>query len=225
MNRTPEPRRAGDAATRMDAIYRPQRMIYDATRKFFLPGRDRLIAGLALPRGGTVLELGCGTARNLVKAAKAWPKAKLFGIDVSSEMLKTASANVNRSKLAERISLAQGDATRFDPQSLFGVGRFDRVVISYALSMIPDWEIAVEAGIGVLANGGSLHVVDFGGQSRMPRGYGRLLSAFLSKFDVAPRKDLEAVLRHAALRHHARIEFEELYRDYTRLAVIRLAAV
>jgi S-adenosylmethionine-diacylgycerolhomoserine-N-methlytransferase len=209
----------------MDAIYRPQRLIYDATRKLFLPGRDLLIAGLGLARGGSVLELGCGTARNLLKAARVWPKAELYGIDVSGEMLKTAGKNVEKERLGARIRLAQGDATRFDPQSLFGIERFDRVFISYALSMIPDWENAVEAGIGVLANGGSLHVVDFGGQAGMPRGYGRLLSAFLSKFDVAPRKDLEAVLRHAAFRHHASVEIAELYRDYARLAVVRLAAV
>jgi S-adenosylmethionine-diacylgycerolhomoserine-N-methlytransferase len=225
MKEEPEIRRNDDAATRMDAIYRPQRLIYDATRKFFLPGRDRLIAGLGLARSGSVLELGCGTARNLVKAAQAWPKAELYGIDVSSEMLKTAGKSVEKAKLGGRIRLAQGDATRFDPQSLFGTGRFDRVFISYALSMIPDWEIAIEAGIGVLANGGSLHIVDFGGQDEMPRGFGRLLRTFLSRFDVTPRKDLEAVLRHAALRHHAGIEIAELYRDYARLAVLKLAAV
>jgi S-adenosylmethionine-diacylgycerolhomoserine-N-methlytransferase len=225
MDRNPETGHTSDAAARMDAIYRPQRLIYDATRKFFLPGRDRLIAGLGLARGGSVLELGCGTARNLVKAAKAWPRAAFYGIDVSNEMLKTAGKSVEKAELDGRIRLAQGDARRFDPETLFGVDRFDRVFISYALSMIPDWEIAIEAGIGVLAKGGSLHIVDFGGQNGMPSSYGRLLRAFLSRFDVSPRKDLEAVLRHAALRHHARIEIEELYRDYARLAVIRLAAV
>ena len=50
-----------DAATRMDRMYRPQRYIYDLTRKPYLLGRDRLIAGLAAPDGGTILEIGCGT--------------------------------------------------------------------------------------------------------------------------------------------------------------------
>src|SRR5436190_741980 len=49
----------------MDRVYRRQRHIYDLSRKFFLLGRDRLIGALKPPPGGQVLEIGCGTARNL----------------------------------------------------------------------------------------------------------------------------------------------------------------
>ena len=48
------------AAQHMDAIYRYQRYVYDATRKFYLLGRDRLITELAPPAGGSVLEIACG---------------------------------------------------------------------------------------------------------------------------------------------------------------------
>jgi S-adenosylmethionine-diacylgycerolhomoserine-N-methlytransferase len=222
MERGPTGLQTGATAARMDAIYRPQRRIYDATRRFFLPGRDALIAGLALPHGGKVLELGCGTARNLVRAAAAWPKARFFGIDVSGEMLKSARKKIDHAGLGETVMIAQGDATRFDPQLLFGEDRFDRVFISYALSMIPDWEIAIEAGIGVLSNRGSLHIVDFGSQEKLPGTFRNILRGWLARFHVEPRDGLEAVLRHAALRHHASLEFGEPYRGYSRLAVLRL---
>ncbi|TIM21480.1 MAG: SAM-dependent methyltransferase, partial [Mesorhizobium sp.] len=52
----------------MDGVYRWQRHIYDLTRKYYLLGRDRLIDGLDVPVGGTVLELGCGTGRNIILA-------------------------------------------------------------------------------------------------------------------------------------------------------------
>ena len=65
----------------MDAIYAWQRHIYDATRKYFLFGRDQLIATLDVPDGGTVLEVGCGTGRNLIQAARRYPTARLFGLD------------------------------------------------------------------------------------------------------------------------------------------------
>jgi S-adenosylmethionine-diacylgycerolhomoserine-N-methlytransferase len=39
---------ASDAARRMDAMYRYQRHIYDLTRKFYLLGRDRLLASLPI---------------------------------------------------------------------------------------------------------------------------------------------------------------------------------
>ena len=41
----------GDTAQRMDRMYRYQRHIYDATRKFYLLGRDGLIERMSLLPG------------------------------------------------------------------------------------------------------------------------------------------------------------------------------
>ena len=79
----------GDAAL-MDRIYRRQRHVYDFTRKYYLLGRDELVDRLEPPVDGRVLEIGCGTARNLIAAAGRWPQAQLYGIDISGEMLNTA---------------------------------------------------------------------------------------------------------------------------------------
>ncbi|MCW5734142.1 MAG: class I SAM-dependent methyltransferase [Enhydrobacter sp.] len=125
-------------ATTMDRLYRFQRHIYDPTRKYYLLGRDRLIEGLAPPPGGAVLEIGCGTARNLLWAARLYPEAVCYGIDVSREMLVTASRRVERSGLARRVELAWADATTFDPGATFGRSDFSRIFFSYSLSMIPD---------------------------------------------------------------------------------------
>ena len=57
-----------DAAALMDRMYRRQRHIYDLSRKFYLLGRDEAIARLRPAPGDKVLEIGCGTGRNLVKA-------------------------------------------------------------------------------------------------------------------------------------------------------------
>ncbi len=93
-----------------------------------------------------MLEIGCGTGRNLIKAARAYPEARFYGLDVSREMLDTAEAAIRRAGLAERIAVAQGDATAFDPDALFGRAAFERVMISYALSMIPPWREALAPG-------------------------------------------------------------------------------
>src|SRR5258706_436482 len=119
----------------MDRIYRRQRHVYDATRKFYLLGRDRLIHRLNPPAGGRVLEIGCGTARNLIVAARTYPDVHFFGIDISSEMLGTARRLVAREGLASDIRLARADATTFDPALLFGVPGFSRIFVSYSLSM------------------------------------------------------------------------------------------
>jgi S-adenosylmethionine-diacylgycerolhomoserine-N-methlytransferase len=75
----------------MDSVYRWQRHIYDATRKYFLFGRDRLIRGLRIPYGGAILEIGCGTGRNLSLVRALWPKTQIHGLDISPLMLETAA--------------------------------------------------------------------------------------------------------------------------------------
>ena len=94
-----------DAAALMDRMYRRQRHIYDLSRKFYLLGRDEGIARLRPASGDKMLEIGCGTGRNLVKLAQAYPEARLFGVDVSREMLATAAEfdRAGRARLAHRL--------------------------------------------------------------------------------------------------------------------------
>ena len=77
---------------RMDRRYRYQRHVFDLTRKFLLFGRDRAIAALRLGEARSVLEIGCGTGRNLKRMAEAHPALQLAGVDISGEMLKSARA-------------------------------------------------------------------------------------------------------------------------------------
>ncbi|MFA5988242.1 MAG: class I SAM-dependent methyltransferase [Sphingomonas sp.] len=198
----------------MDAIYQTQRHFYDLTRKYYLLGRDRLIRDLAPPAGGTVLEIGCGTGRNLITAAKAWPDARYFGIDISAAMLETARASVAKAGLSGKITLAQGDATAFDAEALFSTARFDRIFQSYTLSMIPDWQGALREGADKLAPGGRLDVVDFGQQEGLPRAFRAGLFAWLAKFDVSPRRELEEALHNIAAPRALTVQFAPLYKGY-----------
>ena len=140
----------------MDGIYRTQRHFYDLTRKYYLLGRDGLIADLAPPPVGSVLEIGCGTGRNLVAVGRAWPGVQLFGVDISEAMLETAREAIRKDGLASRAVVARGDACDFDADALFGRATFDRVFISYALSMIPDWKRALMHAAACVAPGGRL---------------------------------------------------------------------
>lgn len=207
-------------AEAMDAIYRTQRHIYDLTRKYYLLGRDRLIADLAPPPGGTVLELGCGTARNLIVAARRYPNARFFGFDISEAMLEAARESVRKAGLEGRIFLTKGDATAFSAQHLFGLSGFDRVFCSYTLSMIPGWEKAVAAAAGSLAPGGRMHIVDFGAQDELPRWFAKGLHAWLERFQVSPRRELGLVAQHVAEACGLRVDHRPLYRGYAQYAVI-----
>jgi S-adenosylmethionine-diacylgycerolhomoserine-N-methlytransferase len=213
---------AGDSAARMDRMYRLQRFIYDPTRKWYLLGRDRLIAELDVPEGGTVLELACGTGRNLARMAECYPGARLYGLDVSEEMLKSARAMRRRAGLGERVALGLGDATAFDPVAVFGgPARFDRVVLSYALSMIPDWRAAIDQALARVAPGGSLHVVDFGDMAGLPAPAARGLRWWLRRFHVTPRPEAMACLAERARAREAWAETADVGRGYAFLAAVR----
>lgn len=204
-------------ASAMDRMYRLTRHVYDATRKYYLLGRDEMIEALAVPAGGRVLEMGCGTARNLIAVAQRYPDARLYGFDISEEMLKSARAAVARAGLADRITLAQGDATAFDAAAAFGVPAFDRVYFSYTLSMIPDWRAALACAAGLVTPAGRLHVVDFGGCERLPRTLAGGLRRWLAAFHVTPRLEMEETLARLAATQARALTTERPYRGYAQL--------
>jgi S-adenosylmethionine-diacylgycerolhomoserine-N-methlytransferase len=207
---------AADHAELMDSVYRGQRHIYDLTRKYYLFGRDGLIAGLDARPGEAVLEIACGTGRNLVAIGKRWPGTALFGLDISDEMLKNA-----RAALGGAAKLAQGDACAFDPVELFGRESFERVVLSYSLSMIPDWERALAQAVRLVAPGGSLHLVDFGSLETMPRPLANGLRGWLARFHVTPRVGLEDQIERLCASEGLDGRFESGPWDYFQRAVLR----
>lgn len=199
----------------MDSTYRHQRLIYDATRHYYLLGRDHLIRDLTPPSGGRVLEVACGTGRNLTQIGGRYPDCSLYGLDISQEMLRTA-----RAKLQGRAQLAWGDACSFDGAALFARAQFDRIVLSYSLSMIPDWQAALGQAVHHLAPGGQLHIVDFGNQSGFPGWFRSGLRAWLAKFHVEPRIALDRAITVLAPQWGCSSRHLVLYRDYAQYAVI-----
>ncbi|MEY8829668.1 class I SAM-dependent methyltransferase [Sedimentitalea sp. XS_ASV28] len=200
----------------MDRTYRHQRLFYDLTRKYYLFGRDRLIAGLDPKPGAHVLEIACGTGRNLQVAIRRYPDTAFYGLDISSEMLTTARATLRQS-----ANLAQGDACTFEGAHLFRRAKFDRIFISYGISMIPDWHIALTNASAHLAPGGELHVVDFHDQNGLPKWFRSALYRWLERFHVTPRRDLKSTLDRLASGIGGTTRFQDLYRGYAQYAVLR----
>lgn len=204
---------AADHGALVDSVYRHQRLIYDVTRKYDLLGSDRLVAEMDVQPGQSVLEVACGTGRNLALIGKRHPLARLFGLDISEQMLLSA-----RDKLGGKARLARADACAFDPESLFGEAAFGHVVLSYSLSMIPDWHGALREALMHLSPGGTLHIVDFGDQHGLPRWFRTGLHIWLSKFHVSPRETLPGVLD--SLPGTLRIRQRSLCRGYALLAQV-----
>lgn len=176
----------------MDGVYRHTRHVYDLSRKYYLIGRDRMIGELAMAPGETLCEIGCGTGRNLAEVARRYPGTRLFGVDASSEMLKTATSRTRRA--AAPVTLVHGFAETVSLSDFDGApsGGFDVVVFPYALSMIPDWQGAIANAGALLARGGRMHAVDFGQMERWPGLLRGPFRGFLDKFHVTPRTGVAA---------------------------------
>ena len=146
--------------------------------------------------------------------ARRYPGVRIFGVDISGEMLKSAEAAVRRAGFTDRIALARGDAAGFDPAAVFDVSAFDRVFISYALSMIPPWRSVLGRGLALTGPGGCLSVVDFGLCERLPGWVEAGLLAWLRRFGVTPRAELAEEAAQQAVRQGARPTTLPLARGY-----------
>jgi S-adenosylmethionine-diacylgycerolhomoserine-N-methlytransferase len=181
---------SGGHSQLMDRVYRRQRHIYDLTRKYYLFGRDKVIRDLGLRPGAKLVEIGCGTARNLIEIARRYPDVRLYGLDASAEMLRTAEESVKRAGIGACV-LRQGYAEALDGLT-FGQesAPFDHALFSYSLSMIPDWQGALAAAASVVKPEGSIDIVDFGDLAGLgPIAESALLS-WLRLFHVKPRAEL-----------------------------------
>lgn len=143
----------------MRRYYRLHATIYDATRWTFLLGRNEALQLLTtgLEPGSTVLEVGCGTGRNLRRIAAQNADCHLIGVDVSPDML--ARARKATAGFAQRVQLVEQP---------YGTGVYrpekpvDAVLFSYALTMFnPGWEAAIQQAYDDLRPGGRIVVADF----------------------------------------------------------------
>ena len=143
----------GDHAARLQAFYAPQAARYDAFRERLLHGRRELIAELAPARGAHPVELGAGTGRNL-----GFLGDRVFDLRVSLVDLCPSLVAVARERVAglPGVHVYEADATRWQPDR-----PVDHVLLSYALTMMPDWEGVLDNACRMLRRGGTLAVVDF----------------------------------------------------------------
>ena len=188
---------------RMDRKYRYERHIFDLSRRFFLFGRERAIASLRLQDAGSVLEIGCGTGRNLKLMADRHPALHVTGIDISEQMLKSARAKIAWARLDHRVTLLHGDAVAPTDH------KAQRILMLYSLSMVPDWQRALTIAIETLALGGILTIVDFGNFGGLPAWLAEPCIDMLSRHDAPPCLDLPHVLQRYAspafsVRHEVR---------------------
>ncbi|MFZ2633776.1 MAG: methyltransferase domain-containing protein [Desulfosalsimonadaceae bacterium] len=141
----------------LERYYRLHARIYDATRWSFLFGRTQLIKQIARHINPVrILEIGCGTGKNLAALSKQFPDAELTGVDLSKDMLKRAEKRL--SGCGKKAAFIH----RVYSRPLHPKASFDLIVFSYTLSMInPGCRQAIQNARRDLLPGGMIAVVDF----------------------------------------------------------------
>ena len=222
-NQKSEIRNPDGAFEKMDRMYRHQRYFYDLTRKYYLLGRDRLLREMNISDSENVLEIGCGTARNLIILEKKHGGAHFYGLDASSEMLKTAQRKIDGKHL-ENVTLKTALADEFSFDDTFGLNKpFDTCFFSYAVSIIPPWKESIENALRNLKPGKSLYIVDFYDQKNLPVWFQKTLKSWLKQFHVKYPKELIPFLENLERRGLGRLKITPLYRRYSLLAEFRKA--
>ena len=146
------------ASISLERYYRFHSHIYDATRWSFLFGRTTLVREISHHiRPGRILEIGCGTGKNLVSLARRFPDADITGLDLSKDMIERAVGKFS-GREGRRPILICGNYS----QPLHTAPSYDLIVFSYTLSMInPGFRQALGNAHQDLAPGGMIAVVDF----------------------------------------------------------------
>jgi S-adenosylmethionine-diacylgycerolhomoserine-N-methlytransferase len=200
--------------------YRYRRYMRDLTRQHTLLGRETLLGGLIPPDGGSVLEIGCGAGDTLIRAAERYSDTRFYGIDASTASLAAAAGRIAAAGLAHRVRLAQADAASFDAAALFGLSVADRVILSYALSALPNWPSVIERAADILSPQGSLHVVDFGAGEGLPGPIRAAFHGWLRGSAIESAPALDVVLAQAAARRGWDAFVTPLYRGYAVYGVL-----
>jgi trans-aconitate methyltransferase len=141
-------------ADALGTFYGSQSAHYDRFRERLLHGRAELIESLELPERAQVVELGGGTGRNIEFFGDRIARiARYDVVDLCAPLLLRAR---ERARVIPSLHAVEADATTWQPER-----PVHGVILSYALTMIPDWRAAIANALAMLAPGGQLAVVDF----------------------------------------------------------------
>ena len=137
-----------------------------------------------------VLDLCCGTGDLTFMLLRENPKAKIIGIDFSQEMLTYAiQRKENEKQYSSQIQFQKGDVMKLP----FPDNSFDRLVISFGLRNVSDYENCLKEIYRVAKEGAKFVILDLS----HPRGFWDKVSRFY-RFKLLPligkllAKDYEA---------------------------------
>ncbi len=125
---------------------------YDATHAWSMPYRQTARLALGIRTGDRVLDLACGTGLNFAHLRQlVGQTGSILGVDLTPAMLDVARHRISRAGW-KNVTVREADAAHLP----FPDASFDKVICTYALSIIPDDAEAVAEMKRMLIPGGRL---------------------------------------------------------------------
>jgi ubiquinone/menaquinone biosynthesis C-methylase UbiE len=170
------------------------------------PAHRRLLEQADIQPGHRVLEIGCGTGNLAVLTKRLHPEAKVVGLDPDPKALARARRKAEREGISVTFDRGFSDALPY-PE-----GSFDRVLSAlmfhHLLNLNDKAKTLIEAR-RVLAPGGSLHLLDFGGATARSDGiFSRLLHHTEQLRDNVGDR-IPTLMREAGFENPAEIAIDE----------------
>ena len=175
--------------------------------------RARAISALALNRGDTVIDLGCGTGLNFQLLEDAvGTGGKIVGIDLSAGMLDRARHRI-RKFTWQNIDLVQADMAEYTfPTTV------DGVVSTYAITLSSGYDDVIRRAAEAIRTGRRMAILDIKKPDRWPdwliRTGAWMYKPFGVSLDLSDRRAWESLSRYL---HE--ISFDEHYLGAAYLAI------
>jgi demethylmenaquinone methyltransferase/2-methoxy-6-polyprenyl-1,4-benzoquinol methylase len=181
--------------------------------------RQKTVDALRLSEGDRVVEIGCGTGRNLPLLERAVGGAgTIIAVDASAAMLARARKRIARHGWAN-VELVHADAASY----AFPSG-IDGVISTYTMVVIAEYDRVIERACRALTAGKRIAVLD----QKLPSGRAARLVPLVDVLSrpieysqmVGERRVWESVRRHAG-----NVRIDEFYFGFVYLAVGEIGSV
>jgi demethylmenaquinone methyltransferase/2-methoxy-6-polyprenyl-1,4-benzoquinol methylase len=134
---------------------------YDFLNHFLSMGIDRTWRRIAINvlkkhNPQLILDVATGTGDLAIEATRLSP-VKIFGIDISSEMLEKGKQKIKKRKIQDKIEFLVGDSE----QMIFEDNKFDAVTVAFGVRNFHHLENGLKEMLRVLKPGGTLVILEF----------------------------------------------------------------
>lgn len=144
-------------------LYQKRAKHYDITASlYYLIGfrdwkyRKLAVSALNPARGDTVIEIGCGTGLNFnLLEELVGPEGKIIGVDITDYMIAQAKKRVEENKWSN-VELVECDAAKYNFPDMV-----DGILSTFAITLIPEFDLVIRKGCKALAPSKRFVVLDF----------------------------------------------------------------